>query len=431
MPYIAMARKWRPHSFEEMSGQEHIAQTLKNAITTGNIHHAFLFAGTRGVGKTTSARILAAMLNCTGGKEKIPCGECEHCQSIASGSSLDITEIDAASNNGVGDMREVLESTKYPPMNSKFRVLIIDEVHALSKAAWNSMLKTLEEPPPYLIFIFATTEVNKVLPTILSRVLRFDFKRLSPSQISKRLSYISEQENIKVAPEALSIIAEKADGSMRDALTIFDEVFAFSGAEISQESVQRALGIPPDDLYFELISSFDIHDAKGSFAVLDKSLAGGVEVAVFLEGFTKFLRNFLYAKLGLLAAQLEVSEENLSRLKATAPTLSQGDILRIAKNISELREKCSAKYGLNPRLLAEAEFSRLAWLDRAVDFREALKTSLEPKKNTATNTTAPNSNYNAPPSGGSSPAYGSADFSNSNTPASNGSTGSAPFRISL
>jgi DNA polymerase-3 subunit gamma/tau len=353
-----------------MVGQEHIAQTLKNAIATGNIHHAFLFSGTRGVGKTTSARILAAMLNCT--SENKPCCQCDNCKAIAAGSSMDVLEMDAASNNGIDDMREVLEGTQYPPMNSKYRILIIDEVHALSKAAWNSMLKTLEEPPSYLVFIFATTEINKVLPTILSRVLSFDFKRLSALQISKRLAFICEQENIKVAPEALSIISEKADGSMRDALTIFDEVFAYSGNSISAESVQKALGIPPDTLYFELIQAFEAHDAKASFAVLENAMAAGSEIQVFLDGFIRFLRNFLYARLGLSAEQLEISPHNLDSLKKLAPAFEQGDILRIAKIIMELKEKCSARHGLNPRLLAETEFSKIAWLDRVANIQEVL-----------------------------------------------------------
>ncbi|MDR3002444.1 MAG: DNA polymerase III subunit gamma/tau [Fibromonadaceae bacterium] len=371
MSYVAMARKWRPRSFDEMVGQEHIAQTLKNAIATGNIHHAFLFTGTRGVGKTTSARILAAMLNCT--SEKKPCRECENCKAITTGSSMDVSEFDAASNSGVDEMRELLEGTEYPPMSSKYKALIIDEVHALSSKAWSSMLKTLEEPPSYLVFILATTEVNKVPATILSRVLRFDFKRLSPMQISKRLAFICEQEGISAEQEALSIISEKADGSMRDSLTIFDEVFAYSGKTITAESVQNALGIPSNALYFELVQSFEAHDAKGSFAVLEKAMASGVEVQMFLNGLIRFLRNFLYAKIGLSAEQLEISQASLDSLKALAPTFEQGDILRIAKIITELSEKCSAKYGLNPRLLAEAEFSKIAWLDRVVNIKEALE----------------------------------------------------------
>jgi DNA polymerase-3 subunit gamma/tau len=356
-----------------MVGQEHIAQTLKNAIATGNIHHAFLFTGTRGVGTTTSARILAAMLNCTAETELKPCGECECCKAIAAGSSMDVSEFDAASNSGVDEMRELLEGTQYPPMNSKYRALIIDEVHALSPQAWSSMLKTLEEPPSYLIFILATTEVNKVPATILSRVLRFDFKRLSPLQISKRLAFICEQESIKAAPEALSIISEKADGSMRDALTIFDEVFAYSGREITHESVRNALGIPSDTLYFELMQAFEAHDAKESFAVLEKAVREGAEVHVFLSGFTRFLRNILYSKLGLSAEQLEISQEALDKFKSVALSFEQGDILRMAKIITDLREKCSNRHGLNPRLLAEAEFSKIAWLDRVADINKVLQ----------------------------------------------------------
>jgi len=373
MPYIAMARKWRPRSFGEMVGQEHIAQTLKNAIATGNIHHAFLFTGTRGVGKTTSARILAAMLNCTADIELKPCGECDCCKAIAAGSSMDVSEVDAASNGGVEEMRTLLEGAQYQPMNSKYRILIIDEVHVLSAQAWNSMLKTLEEPPSYLVFILATTEVNKVPATILSRVLRFDFKRLFPMQISKRLAYICEQENIKAAPEALSVISEKADGSMRDALTIFDEVFAYSGREITHESVQSALGIPSDTLYLELMQAFEAHDAKKSFSVLEKAMSAGAEVQVFLNGFTRFLRNLLYSRLGLSAEQLEISQTALDNFKSVALSFEQGDILRIAKIITDLTEKCSDRHGLNPRLLAEAEFSKIAWLDRVADINKVLQ----------------------------------------------------------
>ena len=262
MAYLAMARKWRPKSFDDLVGQEHVARTITNAIESGRLHHAFLFTGTRGVGKTTSARILARTLNCTG-EGKRPCGKCQACLEMDEGNSLDVVEMDGASNSRVEDIRSIIDQVKYAPMNRQYRVIVIDEVHMLSKNAFNALLKTLEEPPPHIIFIMATTEVNKVPPTILSRVLRFDFRRISPEAIVDRLKYICSQEGIAARDEALRVVAEKADGSMRDALTLFDQVYAFSNGEIGLETAREALGIPPEELFGELVRAIGAHDSKG------------------------------------------------------------------------------------------------------------------------------------------------------------------------
>ncbi len=371
MAYIAMARKWRPNSFQDMVGQEHIAQTLQNAIEGGRLHHAFLFTGTRGVGKTTSARILARTLNCTGGDILHPCGKCPSCLDIASGNPMDVIEIDAASNTGVDNIRDLIEQVKYAPMNGKYKVFIIDEVHMLSSGAFNALLKTLEEPPSNVIFIFATTEVNKVPQTILSRVQRFDFKRLTSEQIIGRLRYICEQEHIETDNEALAVLAEKADGSMRDALTYFDQAFAFTGNEMKAESVRSVLGIPPNELYFSLIEAIAVHDIKNCFLMVEKAVSIGVEYGPFLDGFAKFLRNLLYVRVGSVTAEsMNITQELFNQLSATAVSLTNGDVLRLAKMLMDTQG--SLRYSPNPRLLIETMFARMAWLDRVVDLKKVL-----------------------------------------------------------
>lgn len=371
MAYVAMARKWRPQSFDDMVGQEHIAQTLKNAIEGGRLHHAFLFTGTRGVGKTTSARILARTLNCTGGDPLHPCGACESCKDIMGGHPMDVFEIDAASNTGVDNIRDVIDRVQYPPVIGKYKIFIIDEVHMLSTGAFNALLKTLEEPPEHVIFIFATTEVNKVPQTILSRVQRFDFKRLSVEQIRSRLRYICSQENINANDETLDIFAEKADGSMRDGLTYFDQAYAFTGNEMSADSVRSVLGIPPVELFFTLINAIENHDLKGCFGMVDDACKRGIEFSPLLDGFGKFLRNMLYTRLDAFTPDaLNISQELYTKYKSTAQLLKNGDLLRISKMLTDLQT--TLRYSTNPRLLVETTFARMAWLDRLTDLRRAL-----------------------------------------------------------
>jgi len=398
-----MARKWRPNSFADMVGQEHIAQTIQNAIQGGRLHHAFLFTGTRGVGKTSSARILARILNCTGADPLNPCGSCPSCKDIATGNPMDVMEIDAASHTGVDDMREILEQVQYTPMIGKYKVFVIDEVHMLSKSAFNALLKTLEEPPPHVIFIFATTEVNKVPQTILSRVQRFDFKRLTARQIADRLHYICGQEGILQDSDALAVVAEKADGSMRDALTYFDQVYAFSGKDLSLAAVQKVLGVPPDDLFFKLVTAIRDHEPKACFEVVDSASSMGIELSVLIDGFARFLRNLLYSRVsGLSAEVLEISESMYTRLQAAVPELGSGDILRIAKILSELQG--GLRYTSSPRLQVETTFARMAWLDRVTDLRRALAAldgsaaPLEPSKKKLAHSSSPLPATNSAPS---------------------------------
>lgn len=377
MAYIAMARKWRPTSFKDMVGQEHIVQTLANAIEGGRLHHAFLFTGTRGVGKTTSARILARTLNCSSGNLLEPCGECPSCKDFANGTPMDILEIDGASNTSVDNVRELLDRVQYPPMIGKYKIFIIDEVHMITNQAFNALLKTLEEPPPHVIFIFATTEANKIPQTILSRVQRFDFKRLSITQIIDRLKFICQEEGITTDPEALSILAEKADGSMRDALTYFDQAYAFTGNQMDAKSVRSILGLPQNEIYFALLSAIEKQDIGACFQQIEKAAATGIEYAPYLDGFAKFLRNILYVRVGAGSTDfLNISQELYEQLSLAGGSFTNGDLLRISKIVTDTQGVL--RYSSNPRLIVETALARMAWLDRLTDLRKVLSTFQSP-----------------------------------------------------
>jgi DNA polymerase-3 subunit gamma/tau len=370
MSYIAMARKWRPESFADLVGQEHVAATLENAIRGERLHHAFLFTGTRGVGKTTSARILAKTLNCKEGDPVIPCGQCSSCKEIAAGTSLDVIEIDGASNNSVDDVRDLIEQVKYVPMNGRYKIFVIDEVHMLSRAAFNALLKTLEEPPGHVIFIFATTEVNKVPTTILSRIQRFDFKRIGPAKVVERLSYICDKEAIEFEEEALHLIAEQADGSMRDALTLFDQIFSFAGQNFTAESTRQVLGVPPQDMFFSLISHIADHNQKACFEIVEEFFQKGIEVSDFLDGMGKFLRDMLMARIAPDSGLLECSLETRERLTKAAQNFEHGDLLRLSKMLSDLQQ--TIRNAPHPRIAVEMGLSRMAYLDRIKDVRRLL-----------------------------------------------------------
>jgi DNA polymerase III subunit gamma/tau len=370
MAYLAMARKWRPKNFEDMVGQDHIAQTIRNAIEGKRISHAYLFTGTRGVGKTTSARILAKALNCKNGPTPTPCDACENCKAVNAGSSLDVLEIDGASNNSVDDIRELREQVNYAPMNGGYKIYVIDEVHMLTKNAFNALLKTLEEPPAHVVFIFATTEVNKVPHTILSRVQRFDFKRISEQHIRERLEYICAREGIQAQREALEAVARKGDGSMRDALSLFDQVYAYCGADFSLESARKVLGLPRDSLFDGLVRALVQHDQKACFAALQDAQGEGIEIQDFLIAFGEYLRNMLFSRQGVSPATLGLSEARYAEVAAVAPELRDGDILRFAKLISEIL--ASLKSSAHPRLAAELGLARMAALDRVVTLSQVL-----------------------------------------------------------
>jgi len=279
MAYLAMARKWRPKNFEDMVGQDHIAQTIRNAIEGKRISHAYLFTGTRGVGKTTSARILAKALNCKNGPTPIPCDACDNCKAVNNGSSMDVLEIDGASNNSVDDVRELRETVRYTPSRDRNRVIIIDEVHMLSNSAFNALLKTLEEPPPHVVFIFATTEYRKVPVTILSRCQHYEFRRVPRGEIAAHLAKICAAEKVEISAYALDLIARLADGSLRDSQTSLDQVIAYSGAQVRDEDARAILGVLDQDLMRGFVEKVAAKDAAGLLDVVDRILESGQDAA--------------------------------------------------------------------------------------------------------------------------------------------------------
>ena len=294
MSYLVLARKWRPQTFEEVVGQEVVVRTLKNAILKGRIAHAYLFSGPRGVGKTSTARILAKALNCAEGPTPYPCNKCQSCNEVTSGTSLDVVEIDGASHTGVDNIRELKEALSYKPMRSRYKVYIIDEVHMLSQSAFNALLKTLEEPPLHVVFVFATTEPNKVPLTVLSRCQRFEFRRIPPELIFGHLKKIAEAEGIFADEKALRLLAEKADGSLRDAQSLLDQVAAYGGGEsITEEMVKEVLGIPERWMLEKLAQSLVQGDLKEGFRIIEELYERGIPYDEFLFEFMKYLRNLL------------------------------------------------------------------------------------------------------------------------------------------
>ncbi len=295
--YIVSARKYRPVFFREVVGQETVTQTLKNAILTDHLAQSYLFCGPRGVGKTTVARILAKTINCQNlSSEGEPCNSCDSCRSFMEGRSYNIHELDAASNNSVDDIRSLIDQVRIPPQMGRYSVYIIDEVHMLSPAAFNAFLKTLEEPPPYAVFIMATTEKQKILPTILSRCQVFDFNRISVEDIVQHLENVAAKEEIRAEPEALNVIAQKADGALRDALSIFDQLVSYSGKELTYTSVIKSLNVLDYDYYFKMTDAFLAGDEKASLLLFDEILSGGFDAHHFLSGLSSHFRNLLVAR---------------------------------------------------------------------------------------------------------------------------------------
>src|SRR5437762_4129007 len=295
MSYTVLARRYRSLSFDDVIGQEHVAQTLKRAIESGRIAHAYLFCGTRGTGKTSMARILAKALNCKSSDKPTttPCGKCESCLAIARGDDMDVIEIDAASNTGVDNVREVIENSQYRPARSRFKIYIIDEAHMLSKAAFNALLKTLEEPPEHVKFILATTEPEKVLPTILSRCQRYDFRNIPTREIAGHLRDITKKEKIKADDDALLLVAKAGAGSMRDALSLLDRLLSVGDKELTAETVEQMLGLPKSQVLFDLADSIGRGDVKATLKQTDAIVNGGLSVDSLIAALVDHLRNLL------------------------------------------------------------------------------------------------------------------------------------------
>lgn len=362
--YIVSARKYRPSNFMSLVGQENIAVTLKNSIKRGQLAHAYLFCGPRGVGKTSTARIFAKTINCLNPTEDLePCGKCESCLSFAEGRSYCIHELDAASNNSVDDIRQLTELVRIPPQVGRYSVYIIDEVHMLSAAAFNAFLKTLEEPPEYAIFILATTEKHKILPTILSRCQTYDFNRISIEDIVKNLTDIAQKENVSIDSESLHVIAQKADGAMRDALTLFDQCVAFCGSNISYSEVIKNLNVLDYEYYFRLTDFFLSGDFASALMLFNEILSKGFNALYFVGGLSTHFRDLMVAKSSTTASLLELSPSLTERYGAQAANCSLGFLFKALENTTA----CEAEYKQsgNPRLLVEFMLVKLSSLSPA------------------------------------------------------------------
>ena len=359
MSYTALYRKWRPTSFEEVRGQDHIVKTLKNQINSGRIGHAYLFCGTRGTGKTSIAKIFARAVNCEHPVDGSPCGECSMCRQIAEGASLNVVEIDAASNNGVENIRDIREQVQYPPTDGRYRVYIIDEVHMLSIGAFNALLKTLEEPPSYVIFILATTEVHKIPITILSRCQRYDFKRISIDTIAGRLAELTQAEQIDVDDRALRYVARAADGSMRDALSLLDQCVAFHfGEKLTYDNVLEVLGAVDNRVFSKLFQAVLASDTKACIREIEEMIIQGRDLSQFVNDFVWYMRNLLIAKTtDEPGDMLDMSEENLAVLKEEAAGVDTETLMRYIRIFSELSGQL--RYASQKRILVEIAFIKL------------------------------------------------------------------------
>ena len=355
----ALYRVYRPKTFGDVVGQEHIVKTLKNQIKNNNIGHAYLFSGTRGTGKTSTAKIFARAVNCLNPINEEPCNECEICIDTLNDNIMDIVEIDAASNNSVDDIRELRESVKYTPSKAKYKVYIIDEVHMLSQGAFNALLKTLEEPPSYVIFILATTEPHKIPATILSRCQRFDFKRVSSKDIASRMSYICKKENIEAEEKALSLIARNSQGALRDALSILDQCMSFGNEKIEYNDVIELLGTVNIDELFELSQSIIDENTKKSLEILNEFIIWGKDIRNLINDLIDHFRNLMVCKVSKdLDEIISLPEESIERLKEQSQYVNINDLIRILNILSETQD--SMKSSSNTRILAEVTIMKIA-----------------------------------------------------------------------
>lgn len=364
MSYQVIARKWRPQTFEEVTGQEAITQALAHAVRSGRLHHAFIFSGPRGVGKTTTARILAKALNCAQGRTDVPCGRCDSCREIALCRSIDVLEIDAASHTGVDNVREVIISNiGLSPARDRYRVYIIDEFHQLSGPAFNALLKTLEEPPSHALFIMATTELHKVPDTILSRCQIYDFKLISGAKIAERLGLIAQAEGVKASEAALRRIAAAGEGSMRDAQSLFDQVLSFSGAEFSEAEAIAALGIVEIEILQAVCSAIAARDAKAILGIVDRVMSQGYDLRSFCRELMGYFRNLLVFKAaGRDPELLPIDESEVSAYRAQAELFAEADLVRGFHLLTEIEQ--NVRLSSEPRFQMEIGLIKLSQLDQ-------------------------------------------------------------------
>ncbi|MGQ9508543.1 MAG: DNA polymerase III subunit gamma/tau [Thermodesulfobacteriota bacterium] len=372
MSYLVLARKWRPQVFEDVVGQRTITQTLQNAIALNRVAHAFLFTGARGVGKTSTARILAKALNCEKGPQINPCNQCIHCREITEGHSMDVIEIDGASNRGIEEIRELRENVRYTPSKSRYKIYIIDEVHMLTREAFNALLKTLEEPPPHIIFIFATTEPHKIPATILSRCQRYDFKRIPLKEIFRTLRQIAEKEEIRISPRSLMLIAQESEGSMRDAQSLLDQVISYSGKEVQDEEVAEVLGVIDRKILFDTVEAIAHQDAEKCIEIVDHLYHYGYDIQHFCEELLQYLRNLILTKVSKHPEELlEVNGEELEELKKQAEKFQFEQLDQLFHLL--LKGEQEVHQSTFPRTLLEITLIRMATLKSVVPIDEIIE----------------------------------------------------------
>jgi DNA polymerase-3 subunit gamma/tau len=378
MTYLVTARKWRPMVFEDVVGQSHVTATLRNAIASNRLAHAYLFSGPRGIGKTTMARLLAKAINCRNPKDLNPCNQCDICEEITNSRCIDVFEIDGASNRGIEEIRNLRETVRYAPTKCQYKVYIIDEVHMLTKEAFNALLKTLEEPPTHVLFVFATTEVHKVPPTILSRCHRFDFRRIAINEIIDRLKYIAQQEKITIDDDSLLLIAKKGDGSLRDAQSIFDQVVSFCGETITAKQLVNALNLVDQDLYFAVTDLIKEKNSKGGLELVDDIIKRGYDIREFLSGLAEHFRNILVVRSTDSTSLVEASDVHRKRYQTIAKQFPENDLLRLMKIVAET--ETAVKWSTQPRVRLETGLLQMIKLDSSVEVQELLLQLEELKK---------------------------------------------------
>jgi DNA polymerase-3 subunit gamma/tau len=371
MSYQVTARKWRPMIFDDVVGQGHVTNTLRNAIASNRVAHAYIFSGTRGCGKTTTARILARALNCLSPVNQNPDNTCEICKEIIEGRGLDVIEIDGASNRGVEEIRNLRDSVRYTPTHGSYKIYIIDEVHMLTKEAFNALLKTLEEPPTHVVFIFATTEVHKVPMTILSRCQRFDFRRIAIEEIVSTLTAIARAEQITIEEDALAVIAKRADGSLRDAQSIFDQVRSFCGTDIKTIELLKAFNVVDQDIYFRMSDILKNHNIRGAIQLIDEVIKSGYDLREFISGLAEHLRNLLIVHSTESTQLIEVSENYKKRYETVAHQFPEQDILRYIKQTNELDQ--ALRWAVQPRYRLEAGLIQMVKMESSLQIGELLQ----------------------------------------------------------
>ncbi len=369
MDYKVLSRKYRPQKFSEIIGQPHIVDTLINSISTNRLAHGYLFSGLRGVGKTTTARVLSKTLNCLKKENNSPCETCQNCVEITESRSLDVIELDGASNRGIDEIREIKETVKYPPISSHYKIFIIDEVHMLTKEAFNALLKTLEEPPENVVFILATTDSHKIPDTILSRTLRFDFKKITNNILSEHMANILDKENIKYEDIALNTIAFKADGSVRDSLSILDRIISYSGQLISYDLVKESLGIIEDKVYLDLLNFIINSDQSSVLIKIKEVMNSGYSIDNFISGFNTFLSNCLMSISGYNNKDF-INNETIEWIKKNKDCVSSVDIMRMIEQVQNYELK--SKNLLQPNIALESLFIKLSVMDESIKISDLL-----------------------------------------------------------